>query len=286
MAPTDGSRTRALTARDAEAGFHLSSEAGWNQSVLDWRMMLEAAPAIGHVDKMDALVASALVMPYDERIGWVAMVLTTAACQRRGLATRNLRWAIDTCTERGLIAGLDATPVGREVYHPLGFQDLWPLQRWVRAAPAAQAPSTDGGIRPVDAADLAALATLDAATFGARREQLLAYLRNNQPRHAWLAAEGGRTVGFVLARTGRLACHIGPLVAEAEEMADALLRKTLENMTGSVSIDVPDHQTAFRQVLTASGFVPVRPFMRMMRDGDAAAGRESLSFAIAGPELG
>lgn len=288
MAPTEPIRSRSLTALDAEAGSRLSSEAGWNQTLSDWRMMLDAAPALGQVDKSGKLVASALVMPYDSHVGWIAMVLTTAAHQRKGLATRNLRWAIDACIERGLVAGLDATPAGREVYRPLGFQDLWPLKRWRAERPAAERDATIHGfeIRPVGAADLADLAGLDASAFGARRLSLLAYLRENQPRRAWLATEGGRILGFVLARAGRLACHIGPLAAECDDVAKALLRKTLDGMTGPVSIDVPDHQAAFGRVLATAGFAPVRPFMRMLRDDGTALGRESLSFAIAGPELG
>ncbi len=289
MAPTEPMQNRPLTVLDAEAGFRLSSEAGWNQSVSDWRMMLETAPAVGQVDQTGDLVASALVMPYDDRIGWVAMVLTTAACQRRGLATRNLRWAIDICTEKGLVAGLDATPAGREVYRPLGFRDLWPLKRWRadRRPPAEGDVAThDFEIRPARVADLADLADLDALAFGAQRRPLLGYLRDNQPRLAWLALDRARAVGFVLARSGRLATHIGPLVADTEEVAEALLRKTLDDLAGAVSIDVPDHQAAFGRVLTKAGFAPVRPFMRMTRDGDRAAGRQGSSFAIAGPELG
>ena len=137
MALIEPIRSRALTALDAQAGYALSSEAGWNQTLSDWRMMLETAPATGQVDTEGVLVTSALVTPYAGRIGWIAMVLTTAAHRRKGLATRNLRWAIDACSERGLVAGLDATPAGREVYLPLGFCDLWPLKRWRAEQPVA-----------------------------------------------------------------------------------------------------------------------------------------------------
>ncbi len=289
MAPTDGLRTRALTLADAEAGYALSSEAGWNQTLSDWRMMLETAPTVGQVDAEGRLVASALVMPYDGRLGWIAMVLTTATHQRKGLATRNLRWAIDACMERGLIAGLDATPAGREVYQPLGFHDLWSLQRWRadRQSPAdGNVAALDVEMRPAGADDLADLADLDAQAFGARRLPLLTFLHANQPQLAWLASDGKRIVGFVLARSGRLATHIGPLVANTDEVAEALMRQTLGSMTGPASIDVPDHQLAFKRALTAASFAPVRPFMRMIKGDDKALGRDNLCFAIAGPELG
>ena len=102
----------------------LSSEAGWNQTVPDWHFMLGAGEARGQVTAAGALVASALILPYDDRIAWIGMLLTTESHRRRGLATANLRWAILRCAARGLIAGLDATPAGREVYAPLGFRGL------------------------------------------------------------------------------------------------------------------------------------------------------------------
>ena len=53
-----------------------------------------------------------------------------------------------------------------------------------------------------------------------------------------------------------------------------------------VSMDVPDGQSLFRQRLIEAGFVPLRPFTRMLRSNDAASGEAGLTFAIAGPELG
>ena len=46
MALIEPIRSRALTTLDAKAGYALSSEAGWNQTLSDWRMMLETAPAL------------------------------------------------------------------------------------------------------------------------------------------------------------------------------------------------------------------------------------------------
>ena len=107
---------------------------------------------------------------------------------------------------------------------------------------------------PVKAGDLDGLADLDAQAFGAQRQALLAYLLANQPGQAWLARYGKKILGFVLARAGRLASHIGPLVAETDDVAEAVLRKSLEGATGPVSIDVPDHQSTFASALTAAGF--------------------------------
>ncbi len=91
---TEPLRTARLSTAQAAAGFALSAEAGWNQTVDDWRLMLAEGEAIGQFTADDELVASALILPYGERIAWIAMVLTTERFRRRGLATRNLNLAM------------------------------------------------------------------------------------------------------------------------------------------------------------------------------------------------
>jgi Acetyltransferase (GNAT) domain/Acetyltransferase (GNAT) family len=266
----------------------LSTEAGWNQTVFDWHFMLGAGEARGQLTPAGALVASALILPYDDRIAWIAMVLTTESHRRRGLATDNLRWAIERCAARGLIAGLDATPAGREVYAPLGFVDLWRLQRLRADRPALQEPDHPHVIRPMRTDDLPAAIVLDAEAFGAARAALLAYLHGCQPGRAWIA-ENERTgglAGFVLGRPGRATLHIGPLIARDPDVATALAARALAQGTAPVSIDVPDEQSVLRQRLIEAGFAPLRPFTRMLRRSGAPPAAPGLTFAIAGPELG
>ena len=287
-AATEPLASRRLEPDDAAAAFALSTEAGWNQTALDWRFMIEAGETRGQFTPAGALVASALILPYGDRVAWIAMVLTTKSHRRRGLATGNLRWAIERCDARGLIAGLDATPAGREVYAPLGFTDLWGLQRLRAERPVLEEESAPGAkIRPMKADDLPAIAELDAEAFGARRDALLAHLQRRQPGCAWIAhAPGGRLAGFLLGRDGRATLHLGPLIADEPGVATALVARALAGTAVPVSIDVPDRQSPFRERLIEAGFAPMRPFTRMLRCNKAALGRADRCFVIAGPELG
>lgn len=291
MAATDQLRTAPLEPGHANAGFHLSTEAGWNQTASDWRLMLETGEAIGQFAPDGELVASALILPYGgshgAKIAWIAMVLTTGRWRRCGLATANLRWAIDRCRARGLTAGLDATPEGRLVYQPLGFRDEFGLCRLRAEAPALEsfAPA-EFTVRPMASQDVAAVTLIDAAAFGAERRQLIAYLQANQPAHAHVAEAGGRVAGAILARAGRVALHLGPLYADSPEIAMALATRTIDGMQGPVSLDVPDLQTPFVEWLSQGGFQPVRPFIRMLQSDRPEVGQRELVFAIAGPEFG
>lgn len=288
MAATSEPLTTApLTGGHAEAAFALSTEAGWNQSLADWRLMIEEGEAWGQFAPSGELVASALILPYARKVAWIAMVLTTAAQRRRGLATQNLYRALDRSAMLGVVAGLDATPAGREVYRPLGFRDVFPLQRVAADSVRLESAPAPGAvaIRPLDEADLDAAIGLDAEVFGARRPHILRHLWSDQPGRAHLAEADGRAAGLVLARQGRLALHLGPIYATSVEVAVGLAARALNGVRGPVSVDVPDAQTAFASWLERSGFRPVRPFMRMLR-GDLDLGDPGRAFAIAGPELG
>ena len=122
--------------------------------------------------------------------------------------------------------------------------------------------------------------------FGTDRRRLLAYLSGSEPRRALLAQADGALAGFVLARPGRLALHVGPLVAPSPPVAALLLAQALVGWSGAVSIDVPDRQGDFLALLQSAGFAPVRPFTRMVQGVPARLGDMADCYAIAGPELG
>ena len=94
---------------------------------------------------------------------------------------------------------------------------------------------------------------------------------------------------FAILRTGRVAHHIGPLVARTEAAAIALLEQACAGSESPLLIDAPDQQSALRQALLDAGFQPQRGFARMAQAGPGAAiAQAQLSWlhAIAGPEYG
>ncbi len=287
-APAEPLRTVPLGLALAPAAFALSAAAGWNQTVDDWRLLLGEGEAVGQLTAEGELVASALLLPYGDRLAWIAMILTSADYRGRGLATRNLQWALERSLERQLIAGLAATPEGTELYRSLGFQDVCGVHRLLAEQPRPHRLLRSGAaIRPVQAArDLDAIARLDARVFGAERRRLLAYLSRSQARQALLAEARGDLAGFVLARTGCTAVHIGPLIAHTPDVASLLLAQALVGLEGPVSIDVPTTQTRFLEALASAGFAPVRSFTRMLQAPPEELGDLSACFAVAGPEFG
>jgi len=265
----------------------LSIEAGWNQNANDWSFILEHGIVLG-MTRGAQLIATAGVVPYGQKFAWICMVLVTASERRNGLASRLMTACMDWCEARGAIAGLDATPAGREVYRQLGFRDVYPLTRLQRVdgSPAVSPPARSADIRPLVEADLDAVADFDRAAFGEDRSALLRDWRRRVPRAAFVASGADGVSGFVLAREGRVATQIGPLVARDEPVAAALLRAGLAEIDGPVFIDVPDRHTGLRHCLDSLGFTVQRSFTRMLRGRAKPLDAPERIFALTGPEFG
>jgi hypothetical protein len=174
---------------------------------------------------------------------------------------------------------LDATPAGEPVYRHLGFRAAssssagraWRCRRLHRRWPPT------GSARIAD--DFEAIAALDQGAFGVSRRALLLNLFRRGDSRAWLAQDGS---GFVLARTGQRAIQIGPVVAQDEAGAIALLASALNALTGPVFLDVPKRWTALGAWLAQAGFTRQRRYLRMSLGLTAPLTCDDRSFVLAG----
>jgi GNAT superfamily N-acetyltransferase len=267
---------------DAEA---LVKEAGWNQTEADWRIFLELGTVFTMRDQ-GRVIATAATLPYGGKFGWISMVLIAGSYRRQGLATRLMERCISSLTEAGVVPILDATPAGRAVYLGLGFEDSWPFQRMLLQGPAKAETPENAAVERVTDGDWEELCAYDAKFFGADRSAMLARLRGRLPEAELLIRRNGRIAGFLLGRAGRRASQIGPLVADDEDAAAALLGHASRSVTAPVYIDVMDDKKRLLERLNALGFVHERPYTRMLYRRRESFQDLAHTFAVAGPELG
>ncbi len=289
MATTEAIDVVAIDADQCEAVWPLSVEAGWNQNVADWRFMLGAGRGFGCTGPDGKWQASALILPLGQKLAWISMVLVTRERRRGGLGTGLLMRCIDEVRSAGAVAGLDATEQGRPIYLPLGFRDLYRLSRWHfdRVKDAAGYPPAGIKLRPVGSADLPKLALYDRPLTGMERPAILAHLALRQPSRAWIAEDaGGKIAGFVLGREGRVATSLGPVVADSEAIALALIAKAAASAAGPFIIDVPLAHRAVQSWLETQGATTPRGYMRMTLGEAKGLDDPTHLFALAGPELG
>lgn len=276
---------------DLRGALALSASAHWNQSEADWRMLLALGQGWGiHAagpDGSEQLAASTVVLPYGGAFVWVSMVLVLPEYQRRGYARQLLRHALKLLAARGMPALLDATPAGQAVYLQEGFRATWGFARYRREggeAPLAQGPAPR--TRALLESDWPAIDALDTPAFGASRLPLLRMLAQRLPQAARVLEQGGRLRGFVLGRDGREASQIGPLVADDDAAAMALIGAVLRDLPGSVYLDLLDRRLTLLPWLRQQGFAFQRPFTRMVHAAPGAPGNQEALILVAGPELG
>jgi GNAT superfamily N-acetyltransferase len=260
----------------------LSAEAGWNQTIEDWALFLRHGTVLGLRTAHGVTVASAAVLPYPDDFAWISMVLVTASRRRQRIGTRILEACCAEIAGRGLVAMLDATPAGERIYRPLGFEAIVNLSRW--QAVIESGANSPVGVRAMVAGDIPLDVTaIDAAAFGSQRKFLIESLFRRLPQLAFVSEDN---TSFVLARPGRTATQIGPLVATNENAADALLDAALGRVSGPVFLDLIDGRDILVRNLRQRGFSVQRSFLRMGLKRRAPFGDPAHLFVAAGPEFG
>ena len=274
---------RAEELGDADA---LVREVGWNQTEADWRIFLDFGTVHALRDK-GKVIATAAVLPYSGKFAWISMVLIAGYYRRQGLGTKLMQRCLDDLAAKGLVPVLDATPAGRDVYVSFGFQESFGYKRLLlsdrKVVPAVESNIAVEAISDSAWADLCAY---DATIFGADRSNVLSRLRGRLPEAEFCVWRGGHIAGFLMGRMGRRAAQLGPLVAENEDIARALLAQALETVSAPVYIDFIDDKPLTARFLATAGFAAERPLTRMLLKRNVAFQDVSQSYAVAGPEFG
>ena len=286
-----------LTHADVDQAAALSRSVGWNQTPDDWARLLTLAPdGVFGAFETGRLVASSSVVAYGGALAWIGMMLVDPEHRRRGLGRRLLDAALASPTvPPGATIGLDATDMGAPLYRARGFVDVDPIDRWggvLRAPPVPGGTTTAGtapagtAARAVEPAEVASLATWDAARSGTDRSALVAHLLRNPEARAYVATRGGGVAGYAVVRPGRTHHHLGPVVADDADAFDALLTALADRLAGAAVFTDVVRGDATHAAFTRVGLRVERRLVRMTR----APARRVLSgapiWATAGLEWG
>jgi len=109
-------------------------------------------------------------------------------------------------------------------------------------------------VRALREDDWPRLCEQDRVVFGADRSGLLSRLRRRSSAYAAVAERDGRLAGYVLGRDGRSATQIGPVIADDEPTAVALIAHALARIGTPVYIDAADRFGGLSEWLTRTGF--------------------------------
>ena len=270
----DMAQPRNLEINDLPAALELSTLAGWNQTADDWRLLLELAPSGCFGIEVDRrVVATATLLCYGERLGWIGMVLTHPEFRRRGFAKQLFEHVLAHADSIGVkTLKLDATDQGQPLYESYGFKNEQAIERWFRPGSIAKQESGTG-------VDVSELAELDSQAFGADRSKLLEKLSRRGR-----SCTASRAYAF--SRAGRSFSYLGPCIAVDADSAWQVLGTALSGpeAAGWFWDLLPSNQNA-ASLAREMGFSRQRRLVRMFR-GEELNQNDDLTYAIAGFELG
>ncbi|MGC2775251.1 MAG: GNAT family N-acetyltransferase [Bradyrhizobium sp.] len=204
-----------------EAATRLSQQAGWPHRLQDWQMALALSEGCVAVAPGPRVIGTALMTPYGRDTATINMVIVDARERGRGLGRRLMQQVLTLADDRRL--QLVATEEGLPLYETLGFCRIGRIVQHQGHLGTALSPSD--GVRAATAGDIAAIAALDAAAFGADRSNLIAHLA--AIGEFTVLERDGPIAGFAASRRFGCGLVIGPVVASGLEDAQALVAHCL-----------------------------------------------------------
>jgi ribosomal protein S18 acetylase RimI-like enzyme len=275
-----------LVESDLGAAFALSEAEGWNQTVADWQRLLELEPT-GCFAARDGhrLIGTVTTTTYERGLSWIGMTIVDREARGQGIGAALMQMALAYLQDReSRDIRLDATPAGRPLYESLGFVVDSEFERW--QGTIAPAPRAKVGAQNQSA--LSMMFTLDRDAYGVSRRRLLERLAAERVAMSAIANTKGEGLeGYALARRGRIATYVGPIVASTVAVAEQLLDDVFgEIAKGPVCLDLHLGGWLPIEALTVRGMSKRRALTRM-RHGEATLSPTSPSIcASAGPEYG
>ncbi|MBZ0256011.1 GNAT family N-acetyltransferase [bacterium] len=277
---------RTMLLGDLPACQQLKQQVGWNQTLDDWRRFVELNPEGCFVATHLGDIAGTVCTVAYQKCGWVAMVIVDPQHRRKGIGKMLLLKGIEHLEQRQLIVKLDATPEGKKLYDTLGFKDEYTGGRYeCDALSGVWAPSTC--CEKLSLGHLDELSRIDRGIFGDDRSEVLASYIMNYPDNAFCVIVEDKIIGYIMAREGEHAFHIGPWVALRRDAAQVLFQHCLNaRKPERVFVDVVSPNPHAATMLQEWGFVQQRPFIRMVRGENLCAGKPEFVYGMSGPELG
>ena len=122
---------RRLDLQDVEQALQLSEAENWNQTEKEWELLIGNKQNICVAATLgDKLIGTATVINYENKVGWIGMVIVDK--EYRGQKISNLLLSGIIENSKNIISlKLDATPAGQPVYQKFDFTSEYLVYRFI-----------------------------------------------------------------------------------------------------------------------------------------------------------
>ncbi|MCY1491577.1 Acetyltransferase (GNAT) domain protein [compost metagenome] len=257
----------------------LSVSVGWPLRAEDLQLLREVGRGYVALDEIGRLTGSAMWFPHGDDFATIGMVITSPRLQTNGAG----RWLMDHVLSdcRGRDLRLNATRASRRLYHSLGFEPIrtiYQCQGIARRSTDFVTATEQPIVRRLEGEDLAAVIELDAGAFGVSRATLIGKLFAQSIGYGLV--RGGRLCAFALCRPFGRGHVIGPVVADTDADAVAVIRQHVSAHENQfLRLDTPVETGTFATFLSQSGLTVFDTVLAMSRRGKCAA------VVVPGPNL-
>jgi GNAT superfamily N-acetyltransferase len=258
----------------------LAQQVGWPDTEGDWTVIHEGALVVG-VWAEGSLVGQGALGLYG-RAGTIAKMIVAPRFQQRGLGAEILRVLLAEASNCSMTAlGLVATPFGRPLYEREGFVAVGDV---VGLGGTPHALSPHPSTRVLEHVE--PLLGLDQRWLGCSREAVLRARFRQATTRISILGRGDELAGYALATAQGEHSVVGPVVAETEAQARALVQSILCSVARPVRIDVPGEHVAFRQWLGTLGLREQKRRPEMARGCSVLPWQVPQRFALAAQAWG
>jgi len=258
----------------------LSERAGWNQTLADLKAMISHAPheictASYQLKKQMIPLGSGVSLPVNDDLCWIGMILVHPELRRQGIARSIMHACLvhARIDQNKAIVGLDATPLGKQVYDSLGFKDSFTIWRSFVSTSWKYSQLSIESIVPFELGSIKKYLNKKNYTERTKIIELLGKLPGSKN---FMAKSKNGIQGFVMSRPGRLKPFIGPIIADSDEVAKSLLANVLRYWKNSghesVFIDIPEqhldgsiYSKIEESVKSQHQQIPIKPVRSLIR---------------------
>lgn len=282
--------SRRLENSDLAALNSMSLAEGWGYGETYWKVILSSCTGFGVFDAETNLIGCIFVAGYGNNRGNIGVLIVSKDHRGKGIASFLMDQAEMLIDGGKGTLTLVATEDGLPVYEHRGYRAVAECHVMIRNAgsDASHLPDLPGyRFSPITDANLSDILVLDRDSFGADRSHILYALYNAAEKTvALIDKSNGVLSGYGMLYRRADMMKVGPVVADSQDQAVAIVQMLIYGMSDTVRMDVLSHQPDFINSAADFGFqvCDIDPVM-VLRGDDQITDRAQI-FAIGSQSLG
>jgi GNAT superfamily N-acetyltransferase len=262
-----------MSSSDFDFAVRVTDQMGWGLGGSDFEFMMELEPEGCFVLLEDSKRIGLATTVSFGKVAWFGNLVVNEDRRRRGAGSLLVTHALEYLRSIGVeTVGLYSYMDRISFYQRLGFKaDSGFL---VMKGKAFGSP-VSGDVKKIEEGDIGNVLNFDRSCFGGSRKKLLDPILSDSDNLGYLSVQGGKIVGYSVAKVFRGVAELGPLVCEEDQVSVAvsLLRATFNGLRGlEVSLFVPEEEEAIVSVLVECGFSQAFKVERMFHGPPVVGG--------------